>query len=279
MKSTALIIFCLAMTGASFAQLPDCGATAGWKQEDAARAYTPDNLYEYMDGASEGYFIYGFTAMKGITCASGDSKITIDISGMGDSENAYGMLASMLDPRLPLEKIGVAGQISPQRLLFVKGKYYVELTAHPEKDFTPQLKAYASIIEKNIKEQGSIPKTISWFPQEHLSGDTNAVRMVPESVLGLKILKSGYTGQYDFGKAFIVKESSPESAAQIIVKLKEKFGETKPVKIADEAFTSNDKYLKRICIFRKGSVIGGFVNLNPDRDGVAESIKLAEKIN
>ena len=266
------------MTSAAFGQLPDCGAVAGWKPDGAARAYTPDNLYEYMDGASEGYFIYGFAAMKGITCASGDNNIVIDISEMGDPENAYGMLSSMLDPSRPLEKIGTAGQASPQRLILVKGKYYVELSAHPDKDFAAPLKIYAAIVEKNLAGQGSIPETISLFPREHLSSDTNAVKMVPESVLGLRLLKSGYIGQYDFGKGFIVKEASPEIAATVMTKLKEKFGETKPAKVADDAFTANDKYLNGVCIFRKGNYIGGFANLKPGRDGIAESIKLAGNI-
>ncbi len=32
------------------------------------RYYTADNLYEYMDGNSEGYFSYNFQNMHGITC-------------------------------------------------------------------------------------------------------------------------------------------------------------------------------------------------------------------
>ena len=38
-----------------------------------------------MNGNSEGYFAYGFTLMKGVTCvnAAGD-QLVIDVSEMGD---------------------------------------------------------------------------------------------------------------------------------------------------------------------------------------------------
>ena len=104
------------------------------------------------------------------------------------------------------------------------------------------------------------------------------MRLIPESVLGLRLLKSGYVGQYGFGKGFLVKEASPEAAAQLVIKLKERFGQTAPASVADEAFTATDKYLNGMCVFRKGSYVGGFADLKDGRDGVAESIKLAANI-
>jgi hypothetical protein len=49
-------------------------------------------------------------------------------------------------------------------------------------------------------------------PQENLT----SVRLVPESVLGLKQLKRGYVAKYKQGQAFIVLEDSPESAAAVL---------------------------------------------------------------
>ena len=101
---------------------------------------------------------------------------------------------------------------------------------------------------------------------------------MPESVLGLRMLKSGYVGQYDFGKAFLVVEASPEAAAATMVKLKERVGQTTPVAIADEAFSGADKYLDGLCIFRKGRYIGGFANLKGGRDVTAEASRLAANV-
>jgi hypothetical protein len=264
----------LLLAGAAYAQLPQCGAIAGWQQQGSNRAYTSDDLYEYMNGNSEGYFIYRFVNMKGLTCKSGDSAIVIDISEFEDPEYAYGMFTSTRDPRKPEEKIGTAGQVTPRRVIFVKDKYYVELGANPEKDFTPELRAYMAAIEKNISGQTALPEAIGWFPKEGLE----SARLVPESVLGLRLLKRGYVGQYDFGKGFIVKEATAEAAAQVMEKLRTRFGQTSPASVADEAFTTTDKYLNGLCVFRKGNYISGFADLKAGRDGIAESSRLASSI-
>jgi hypothetical protein len=273
MRLIVLSLLFLASIGTAFAQLPQCSAVPGWKQQGPARTYDAGNLFEYMDGNSESYFPYKFEEMKGITCQSGDVTIVIDISDMTDPEYAYGMFASTRDPRLPVEKIGTVGQVTPRRVSFVKDKYYVELAANPEGDHTAPLRAFMAIIEKSISGQTDIPKLIGRFPKERLTPES--VRLVPESVLGLRLLKSGYVGQYDFGKGFLVKEASPEAAAEVMKKLRERFGQTTPAAIAEEAFTTTDKYLNGVCMFRKGSYIAGFSNLKDGFDATAEAAKFA----
>jgi hypothetical protein len=276
MRILTLLAAIFLFLGTAFAQLPQCGAVPGWQQQGALRTYDSENLFEYMNGNSEGYFIYRFANMKGITCQSGEKTMVIDISEMSDPEYAYGMFTSTRDLRLPTEKIGMSGQVTPRRAFFSKDKYYVELTVNPEGDHTAALRAFVGIIEKSISGQTSLPAALGWFPKENLPPDS--VRLIPESVLGLRVLKSGYVGQYVFGKGFIVQESSTEAAAQVMEKLRGRLGQTTPVKIADEAFTATDKYLNGMCVFRKGSYIGGFADLKAGSDGLAEATKLAANI-
>ena len=228
--------------------------------------------YNYLIVIKENLFV----AMKGITCQSGDATLNIDISEMEDSEFAYGMFTSTRDPRLPTDKMGVAGQITPRKGFFVKDKYYVEIAANPEKDFSATLRAFLSVIERSIQGRSTPPEALAWSPMENLVPES--IRLVPESVLGLRLLKTGYVAQYQSGRGFLVREASPEAAAQVFAKLKERFGQTAPVRIADEAFSATDKYLSGICMFRKGSFIGGFANLSSGHDGVAETEKLAAMI-
>src|SRR5581483_10199932 len=85
--SVAVAVVCTATAlGAATASLPNCDVASGWSQSGAARTYTADNLYDYMDGNSEGYLIYGFKQMRGITCKSGEVSFVVDISEMNDSE-------------------------------------------------------------------------------------------------------------------------------------------------------------------------------------------------
>ncbi len=233
---------------------PTCALVPGWTQAGAARTYTADNLFEYMDGNAEGYILYNFREMRGVTCKKGNVTFVVDISDMGDADFSYGLFASNRDLRQPSYPAGMGGQIVPRRLIFAKGNYYAEIAADPEGDHTPALKLWAAALEKSIPGNGAPPPALAWFPTER----QQSLRLVPESVLGLRILKRGYMAQYDYGKAFVVIEASPEAAAATMQKLQARFGETTPAKLAGESFQATDKYLGRLCVFRKGKYIGGY---------------------
>ncbi len=276
MKGAAFVLTFLLAAGTAAAQMPPCTAVPGWSQQGEARSFGPDNLFDYMNGNAEGYLLYRFTQMKGITCASGDTTLNIDISEFEDPEFAYGMFTSTRDPRLPTEKIGVNGQVTQRKGFFAKDKYYVEISANPDKDHSAILRAFLSVIERNIQGRTTLPDAFGWFPAEGLAPDS--IRLVPESVLGLRLLTSGYVAQYRAGKGFLVRESSPEAAAQVFAKLKARFSQASPASIEDEAFTASDKYLNGVCMFRKGAFIGGFANLPDGRNGVAETQRLAANV-
>ena len=226
---------------------PDCSIVPGWQQKGPERAYTADDLFEYMDGNSEGYLIYGFLKMKGVTCAKDGVEFLIDVSEMVDPDSAYGIFTANRDARRPLEPLGMAGQVLPRRATFVKDRYYVEIAANPEGDHAGPLKAFAAGMEKRISGRTTLPDALSWFPAEK----QQSLRLIPESVLGLRLLKRGYMGQYDYGKAFLIRETSPEAAAAVLEKLRARFGDTQPAQVGDEAFQLSEKYLGRMCVFRK----------------------------
>lgn len=277
MKLRDLTLAALFAAATLAAQTPDCSLVPGWTQKGPVRNFVSDNLFEYMDGNAEGYLIYRFVKMTGITCENGGDSIVFDVSEMADADAAYGIFASNRDPKAPVQKIGMAGQIVPRRAFFAKDKYYAEFAANPEKDHTPALTAFATAMEKRISGRTTLPEAIAWFPTEKLQEGTT-IRLIPESVLGIRLLKRGYVAQYEYGKGFVVAEDTPQSAAEVMAKLKTRIGETQPAKIADEAFTATDRYLGRMCVVRKGRYITGYANLAESQNGEALSSALAAKI-
>jgi hypothetical protein len=269
LRSSSLAI--AACTLATAAELPRCDVTPGWTQAGPTRLYAADNLYDYMDGNSEGYLIYGFKQMRGVTCKSGGVSFVVDISEMNDAEAAWGLYASNRDPRLPVEKLGISGQIVPQRGFFVKGTSFVEISASPTSiDHTAALRTFLMAVEKCVEGTTEAPGPVSWFPKEGL--DQDSLRLIPQSVLGISLLKKGYIAKYDIGRAFVVHQASPDAATQVMQKLRDRFGSTTPVKTADEAFDGNDRYLGHLFIFRKGAYIAGFVNLTAPADKAVQSL-------
>jgi hypothetical protein len=102
--------------------------------------------------------------------------------------------------------------------------------------------------------------------------------MVPESVLGLRELKRGYVAKYQAGQAFIVLEATPDSASLVLKALHEHFPGATPALVGDEAWISNAPYLGGICIFRKGRVLAGFVNLPTPQQAATLAAALASRI-
>jgi hypothetical protein len=258
------------------AEAPDCSLAPGWEQQGQVRTYVSENLFDYMDGNAEGYLIYGFVRMQGVTCKSGENSILVDVFEMKDPESAYGVFTANRDPRQPLVKLGMAAQIQPRRAILVKGKYYVEFAASPAGDHTAALRAFASAMEKRMEGQTALPEPVGWFPKEKL--DQASIRLIPQSVLGIRQLKRGYVAVYEYGKAFIVTESSPESATSVMSQVKERIGQTEPVQVADGGFQAASRYLGRICVFRKGRYLAGLANVTEGADVVTLAKELAQQI-
>ena len=255
----------------------DCHFVPGFEQSGPNRDYTPDNLFDYRDGAAEGYLIYSFVRMQGIDCKSGATILSIDVSDMTDADSAYGIFSTDRDPKQPIAKIGMGAQIMPQSLLFAKGKYFVEIVetdGNADANQAAALLAFAAKIEPLLEGSSTPPEELSWFPPEN----QESARLVPESVLGIKLLKRGYVAKYAQGQAFIVIEQTPESAAEVMTKLRARFEGSTPVKLADEAFQAKAQYLDGICIFRKGRTIAGYTNLSDPAAAATNAAKLLAKI-
>jgi hypothetical protein len=275
MRAGAVALVCgLAFSTGASAAAPACNLVPGWTAQAKARSYGQDNLFEYMDGNAEGYLLYGFQTMQGVTCEKDGVTLVIDVSDFGDADSAYGMFSATHDPGQPMVKVGTGGQIVPRRALFVKGKYYVEIAANPEGDFTGTLRQWTAAIEKTIEGSSDPPPALAWFPVEK----QQSLRLVPESVLGISLLKRGYVAQYDAGKAFVVEEESAASATALMVKLRTRFAGSTAAKVGDEGFLAADQYLGKLCIFRKGPYVAGYGNLAEGQDGVALATALAGRI-
>jgi hypothetical protein len=263
----------LAMAAVCAAQAPRCDLAPGWSQQGAARSYDASNLFEYMDGNAEGYLLYGFVAMHGVTCVQGGDSIVIDVSDFGDGDSAFGMFSANRDPRLPEEALGAGGQVTTRRVIFTKGRFYAESAASPDKDHTAALRAFAAAIEKELPGSTARPAALAWFPGE----GQKSVRLIPESVLGLRLLKRGYVAEYEFGKAFVVQESSAEDAAAAMRKLRARF-DAGPDTGGSTALQVTDRYLGRLCFIHKGPYIVGYANVTEGHDPTGLASALAARL-
>jgi hypothetical protein len=276
--TTLLALLLAAQPTASPAPAPDCSLVPGWTQQGEPRSYDPETLFDYMDGNSEGYFAYGFTVMKGVSCvnAAGD-QLVIDVSELGDPVRAWGFFITNRDARSPREAIGSGGQVLPRKATFAKGRYYLEIAASPDKDHRVALRAFVDALLPRVPGEGQVPAAVALFPADGL--DQDSVRLVPESVLGLRLLKSGFVAQYTSGRALIVPEAGAGAAAATFAKLRGRFADAKPVAgLGDEAIAAQDPYLFGLVLFRKGTHVAGVANVPAGQDALPLARALAARL-
>jgi hypothetical protein len=272
--TSLLLVSALVVDGAEI-PAPDCTLVPGWTQKGPPRAFAPDTLFDYMNGNAEGYFAYGFTFMRGVTCVNdaGDQLI-IDISELGDADRAWGIFVANRDVRSPSEPIGVVGQVLPRRATFVKGRYYVEIGASPAGDHTGPLRAFTEALAARIPGCTTLPEGVGWFPDAGL--EPNSVRLVPQDVFGLRVLRRGFVARYSEGRAFVVTEASVEAATETLQKVRERFAGSGALEgIGDAGFTATDDDLGGLVFFRKGKRVAGVANLAPGVDGTDLARRLA----
>ena len=97
----------------------------------AIDSYTPENLYKYIDGASELYISYGFAKLISRKYEKpGQPEIVVDFFDMGNAANAFGIFAHSQEK--PEREIGQDSEYLDGLLRFWKGRFYVSLLCSPE---------------------------------------------------------------------------------------------------------------------------------------------------
>ncbi len=147
------------------ALLPD--SLPGWEIKEEHR-YTPDNLYDYIDGGAELYRSYGFREMVSLVYHRPDQPdLYLDIFDMGTTGGAFGVFTHSREKTD--STFGQGSQYSPGALIFWKDRYFISLLASPE---TPEARqaifTLARQIEHAIPRQGKIPTVVRLLPRDSL---------------------------------------------------------------------------------------------------------------
>ncbi len=195
--------------------LPEDGAVSGWSRNGGPRFFDPGNLWEYIDGAAEGYLTYGFESV--VTQEYADSsrglQAVVDIYRLKDARNAFGIYASELNPESEFRRIGVEGYLGGTALNFWSGPYYVKITVFQEsEDLKRVMERLAERVSAKIGEPGSEPVEASYFPPAGLVA--HSIRYLPKDVLGQSYLSDAFEARYRQGTAEskLVIVSAPDSS-------------------------------------------------------------------
>lgn len=168
----------------------------GWATPKAPARYGPDNLYEYINGAADGFLDCDFHELvTQVYEAAGSKSLTVEIYRHADPDTAYGMYSQERPAVGRFLAIGAEGYHEPGILNFVKGACYVKLSAFGlgDQDREPLERCGRAIAEK-ITGPAGLPLLLQAFPKEgQVAGSQRYLR---RNILGYSFLESAFTATY-----------------------------------------------------------------------------------
>jgi hypothetical protein len=237
--------------------LPGINEISGWQRSGAPYAYTPEQLYTYIDGAADQFIAYGFVRLHGaeyVCTAEQQESITVDVYDMGSALSAFGMFTSKKDPASAGLGIGAESFGNEQLAAFYQGRFYVEIQARisrPGNRSVPQ--TAARMVAAKIPGKNSKPEVLALFPSSgRVPGSEN---YMVGGVLGHAFLPRGIASDYrrngELMKAYIVLFPGAAQAGAAFEKYKKYLtgaGEKVIPRagVGEKSFAAHEQYQKNI---------------------------------
>jgi len=247
----------------------------GWSSVKS-NIYTPENLYEYIDGEAEAFLAFDFRSLLSTTYSrNGSGEIAVDIYDMESPKNAFGIYSSLRYGDLNYVDIGNQGFIAEGELNFWKGRFFVKvIDFNPTDGSAEMIPRFGKFIASKIPDPTTEEYLIRLLPKEGLV--PNSAKFILKNMLGQSFLSNGFMAEYRIGSEecqfFYSEQESDEAAKKAFEMYRSTFpnASSTPREIGDESFIGNDPYYKTVIAFRKGRFLGAVLK----SPGMEEGIKL-----
>jgi hypothetical protein len=256
----------------------------GWQKKGTAEIFTPENLYEYIDGAAENFLNYDFKqlAVQNYVNTRGQA-LSAEIYFHGTAENAFGIYSSEKPVVGNYFELGSQGYAEAGILNFLCSAYYVKLSgfdlgSNDQNILAALGRALASAIGNKtglpqivralasaIGNKTGLPQIVRAFPGA--GKIANSERFILNNFLGHDFLHSAYTADYRVdGQIFqlFIMDAGSEGQARATLEKYIVLDKGKPVlNIQPGGLTINDPYNGPIRIFWRGAFICGCLGQTP----------------
>jgi len=185
--------------------LPAAGAVPGWSQTET-QVYDPDTLFDFMNGAADLYFTYGFESLAVRKYEDADEKrLRVEVYRTATYADAFGLFTYNSFGE-PLD-LGLDGRwASGTGMAFWGHRTFVQVIA-PQVD-DEALRAFAEAVASALPAGGERPAVVDALPVEGLKPGSvrffreqmaleNFLWLGPDDVLGLGPDVEGVLAEYD----------------------------------------------------------------------------------
>lgn len=184
----------------------------GFKKLTKYPVYQPDNLWDFINGAADGYLAMGFVDLHVAEYKKGKNIIKLEIYRHRDHTLAFGIYASERSSSYEFIKMGAQGYQVDGTINFYKGCYYVKIKTYSEKrKILLSLESLARQVENMLQGETEMPQMLLRFPSE--GKKLNEEIYINESVLGHQFLNTAFKAEYGTGSdnfsIYMIQKKSP----------------------------------------------------------------------
>jgi len=264
-------------------------ASSGWQLAGKVLEFTPENLYEQIDGRAEFFLAYDVVSLTFANFENiADTRRSIDLSiyDMKTPTNAFGVYAGERSGGGTPVNLGRAAYRSGSSVYVWKGQYYVQVIAlSAAEDLQQPAMDLAKKATDALPDSGEKVWGLTALPEKDLA--PGSVKYFQVDALGLDFMRNTYTAEYRKGDAvfnvFLSRQDSAESAHAILSRYAEYA--TKYGKGLDKLSVKGEEYL--VCdmgtafdvIFRKGRLVCGVTGARDRAKAIQASAEFGAKLH
>jgi hypothetical protein len=261
---SGLLALCLA--GSTFVQADEKVGSfpviPGWTLTVNPIVYTPDNLWDVIDGAADAFLSYEFEELHIGEYMNADSiDVRVELYKHSTPVNAFGIYSQERKPEYNYLDLGTEGYMEEGVLNMLCGRYYVKLSSHrtgPEG--SAALQTTARSLDSHLGQEKGFPRLLALFPREGKAKKSESY--IADSYLGYSFLRKAFVAQYGrSGKIqlFLMQFDSPEAAREALELYMKAI--THPSRTVQEGKrTLDDPNNGKVGILLKGRYLSGVTN-------------------
>jgi hypothetical protein len=232
--------------------------------------YTPDDLWDYINGAADGYLALGFIDLNIREYTRGRSIIKAEIYRFGDDARAFGIYSMERSPGYRFIPVGVQGYNEDGTVNFYKGRYYVKIMSHSgSAKVNDAMVELAGLIASRIEGKNEFPALLALFPAEGRL--MNEETYLLESVLGHDYLRGAFRVAYEKeGDRFDIHLFRNDDAGEIITMASRLAGDAWSPDEPVFKYAFEDGFNDVVHMARKGGMLIVISGLGFEKTPVAE---------
>lgn len=265
MKKKSFFLIALGAALSLFFAATDAGEVSfpkirDWELAVSDDVYTPENLWDLIDGAAESYLSYDFIDLHLVDYRNkAGTEVHVEVYRHNSLNDAFGIYSSERNPDLGFLNIGVQGYLDEGVLNYFTGPFYIKLySTGSGEEVQESLGKIARAVSGHLGQANEWPEMLGLFPAE--GKRANREYFIRENFIGLNFLHSAFTAEYEGDYKLFVIEGKDSQEILDMARSYLQFTKQDIDPVKESSFVLKDRYNGDIPVVLKGSFMAGIID-------------------